>query len=104
MCVLLGLAPPGVRGSGGGEGLGEGGGQSRGGVPSVVPRQSELSAQLEVVVLDGLVAGLQTGRPAALLHLDTTTTALGSLHFRSHNLFCLTDQRGSEGKENRRAD
>lgn len=74
LSVLLGLAPPGVRGGAGGEGLGEGGGQSRGGVPGVVPGQSELSAQLEVIVLDGLVAGFQTGGPAALLHLDQTKT------------------------------
>lgn len=73
MSVLLGLAPPGVRGGGGGEGLGEGGGQSGGGVSGVVPGQGELSAQLEVIVLDGLVARLETGRPAALLHLDTGT-------------------------------
>lgn len=74
--VLLGLASPGVGGGGGGEGLGEGGRQSRGGVAGVVTGQTELSAQLEVVVLDGLVARLQTGRPPAVLHLHTATLSL----------------------------
>ncbi len=81
---LLGLASPGVGGSGGGEGLGEGGGQSRGGVAGVVPGQTELSAELEVVVLDGLVARLQTGRPPALLHLHAETLSL-----TADNVKCL---------------
>lgn len=67
--ALLGLAPSRIRGGAGVEGLCEGGGQGGGRVAAVVSGQGELSSQLEVVVLDGLVAGFETGRPAALLHL-----------------------------------
>lgn len=68
--VLLRLASSGVRGGAGREGLGEGGGEGGGGVSGrAVPGQSEVSAQLEVVVLDGLVARFEAGRPPALLHL-----------------------------------
>lgn len=72
MVVLLGLASSRVGGGAGGEGLGEGGGEGGGGVSgSAVPGQSEVSAQLEVVVFDGLIARFEAGRPPALLHLLT---------------------------------
>lgn len=85
---LLGLASSGVGGGAGSEGLCEGGGQSGGGVATAaaastttaataataattVPGQREFPSKLEVVVLDGLVAGLQAGGPPAILHLHT---------------------------------
>ena len=66
---LLGLAAPGIGGGCGGDVLGEGGGQGGGGVGGGLSGDGELAVRLEVVVLDGLVAGLQAGCSPAVLHL-----------------------------------